>query len=48
MHKTRIHYYLIEEAKNLLLSSNKSVGELAFFGFEHHNIFPAYSNLKPE
>lgn len=35
----RIHYYLIEEAKNLLLSSNKSVSELSFsLGFE----FPRY------
>lgn len=36
----RIHYYLIEEAKNLLLSSNKSVGELAFsLGFEYPQYF---------
>ncbi len=36
----RIHYYLIEEAKNLLLSSGKSVGELAFsLGFEYPQYF---------
>jgi AraC-like DNA-binding protein len=36
----RIHYYLIEEAKNLLLSSNKSVSELAFsLGFEYPQYF---------
>ncbi len=37
--KDRIHYYLIEEAKNLLLSTNKTVGELAFdLGF----VYPQY------
>lgn len=36
----RIHYYLIEEAKNLLLSSEKTVGELAFsLGFEYPQYF---------
>ena len=36
----RIHYYLIEEAKNLLLSSDKSVGELAFsLGFDYPQYF---------
>lgn len=36
----RIHYHLIEEAKNLLLSSNQSVGELAFsLGFEYPQYF---------
>ncbi|HEX8018770.1 helix-turn-helix transcriptional regulator [Mucilaginibacter sp.] len=36
----RIHYYLIEEAKNLLLSSNKSVSELAYsLGFEYPQYF---------
>jgi len=36
----RIHYYLIEEAKNLLLSTNKTVGELAFdLGFEYPQYF---------
>ncbi|MBS1509881.1 MAG: helix-turn-helix transcriptional regulator [Bacteroidetes bacterium] len=36
----RIHYYLIEEAKNLLLSSDKGVGELAFsLGFEYPQYF---------
>lgn len=36
----RIHYYLIEEAKNLLLSSNKTVGELTFaLGFEYPQYF---------
>lgn len=36
----RIHYYLIEEAKNLLLNSDKTVGELAFsLGFEYSQYF---------
>lgn len=36
----RIHYYLIEEAKNLLLSSDQSVSELAFgLGFEYPQYF---------
>ncbi|MGC4102437.1 helix-turn-helix domain-containing protein [Ferruginibacter sp.] len=36
----RIHYYLIEEAKNLLLSSGKTVAELAFsMGFEYPQYF---------
>lgn len=36
----RIHYYLIEEAKNLLLTTNKTVGELAFdLGFEYPQYF---------
>lgn len=35
-----IHYYLIEEAKNLLLGSDKPVGELAFsLGFEYPQYF---------
>lgn len=35
-----IHYYLIEEAKNLLLSSNKTIGELAYsLGFEYPQYF---------
>ena len=38
--KDRIHYYLIEEAKNLLLSTDKTVGELAFdLGFEYPQYF---------
>ena len=38
--KDRIHYHLIEEAKNLLLSTNKTVGELAFdLGFEYPQYF---------
>ena len=38
--KDRIHYYLIEEAKNSLLNTNKSVGELAFdLGFEYPQYF---------
>ncbi|MBO9201990.1 AraC family transcriptional regulator [Niastella sp. MAH-29] len=36
----RIHYYLVEEAKNLLLSSNQSVSELAYsLGFEYPQYF---------
>lgn len=36
----RIHHYLIEEAKNLLLNSDKSVGELSFaLGFEYPQYF---------
>lgn len=36
----RIHYYLIEESKNLLLGTEKSVGELAFaLGFEYPQYF---------
>ncbi|MFT3705618.1 MAG: helix-turn-helix transcriptional regulator [Agriterribacter sp.] len=36
----RIHYHLIEEAKNLLLNSDKTVGELAFtLGFEYPQYF---------
>jgi AraC-like DNA-binding protein len=36
----RIHYYLIEEAKTLLLNSDKTVGELAFsLGFEYPQYF---------
>jgi AraC-like DNA-binding protein len=35
-----IHYYLIEEAKNSLLSTNKSVGEIAYsLGFEYPQYF---------
>lgn len=38
--RDRIHYYLIEEAKNLLLSTNKTVGALAFdLGFEYPQYF---------
>jgi AraC-like DNA-binding protein len=38
--KDRIHYYLIEEAKSLLLGTNKTVGELAFdLGFEYPQYF---------
>lgn len=38
--KDRIHHYLIEEAKNLLLNTNKTVGELAFdLGFEYPQYF---------
>jgi AraC-like DNA-binding protein len=36
----RIHYYLIEEAKNLLLGSDKTVSELAYtLGFEYPQYF---------
>ncbi|NCD68150.1 helix-turn-helix domain-containing protein [Mucilaginibacter agri] len=35
-----IHYYLIEEAKNILLNSNRSVGEIAYtLGFEYPQYF---------
>jgi len=35
-----IHYYLIEEAKSLLLNSDKSVSELAYsLGFEYPQYF---------
>lgn len=35
-----IHFYLIEEAKNMLLSTNKSVGEIAYsLGFEYPQYF---------
>jgi AraC-like DNA-binding protein len=38
--KDRIHYHLIEEAKNLLLSTDKTVGALAFdLGFEYPQYF---------
>jgi AraC-like DNA-binding protein len=38
--RDRVHYYLIEEAKNLLLSTNKTIGELAFdLGFEYPQYF---------
>jgi len=43
----RIHYYLIEEAKNLLLSSDKTVSELAFsLGFEYPQYFSRLFKLK--
>ncbi len=35
-----IHFHLIEEAKNVLLSTNKSVGEIAYsLGFEYPQYF---------
>jgi len=35
-----IHYYLIEEAKNLLLTSDRTVGEIAYaLGFEYPQYF---------
>ncbi|MBO9202029.1 helix-turn-helix transcriptional regulator [Niastella sp. MAH-29] len=35
-----IHFYLIEAAKNMLLSTNKSVGEIAYsLGFEYPQYF---------
>src|SRR3569833_16585 len=35
-----IHFYLIEEAKNILLSTDKSVGEIAYsLGFEYPQYF---------
>jgi len=45
--KDRIHYHLIEEAKNLLMSTNKTVGELAFdLGFEYPQYFSRLFKLK--
>ena len=42
-----IHHYLIGEAKNLLLNSNKSVSELAFtLGFEYPQYFSRLFKLK--
>ncbi|MDE1191735.1 MAG: helix-turn-helix transcriptional regulator [Arachidicoccus sp.] len=42
-----IHHYLIEEAKNQLLNSNKSVSELAFeLGFEYPQYFSRLFKLK--
>jgi AraC-like DNA-binding protein len=38
--KNHIHFYLIEEAKNLLLSTDKSVAEVAYtLGFEYPQYF---------
>lgn len=38
--RDHIHFYLIEEAKNILLSTNKSVGEIAYLlGFEYPQYF---------
>src|SRR6202007_3272517 len=38
--KDHIHYYLIEEAKNILLSTDKSVAEIAYeLGFEYPQYF---------
>jgi AraC-like DNA-binding protein len=35
-----IHFYLIEEAKNILLNTNKSIGEIAYsLGFEYPQYF---------
>lgn len=35
-----IHYYLIEEVKNILLNSNNSVSEVAYsLGFEYPQYF---------
>ncbi|BAV06963.1 AraC-type DNA-binding protein [Filimonas lacunae] len=35
-----IHFYMIEEAKNILLSTNKSIGEIAYaLGFEYPQYF---------
>ena len=35
-----IHFYLIEEAKNILLGTNKSIGEIAYsLGFEYPQYF---------
>lgn len=38
--KDHIHHYLIETAKNILLGSNKSIGEIAYeLGFEYPQYF---------
>lgn len=38
--RDHIHFYVIEEAKNILLSTNKSVGEIAYsLGFEYPQYF---------
>ncbi|WP_114821586.1 helix-turn-helix domain-containing protein [Chryseobacterium sp. KLBC 52] len=38
--KDHIHHFLIEEAKNILLSSNKSISEIAYeLGFEYPQYF---------
>ncbi|MFN8576318.1 MAG: helix-turn-helix transcriptional regulator [Candidatus Sericytochromatia bacterium] len=42
-----IHYYLIEEAKNLLLSTNNSINDLSFsLGFEYPQYFSKLFKLK--
>ncbi len=42
-----IHYYLIEEAKNILLNTNHSVGEIAHsLGFEYPQYFSKLFKLK--
>ncbi|MCU0421416.1 MAG: helix-turn-helix transcriptional regulator [Bacteroidia bacterium] len=42
-----IHYHLIEEAKNILLSSNQSVSEIAYsLGFEYPQYFSKLFKLK--
>ena len=42
-----IHFYLIEEAKNILLSTNKSVSEIAYdLGFEYPQYFNKLFKLK--
>ncbi|WP_163411220.1 helix-turn-helix domain-containing protein [Flavobacterium ajazii] len=42
-----IHYFLIEEAKNILLSTNNSVGEIAYnLGFEYPQYFSKLFKLK--
>jgi AraC-like DNA-binding protein len=38
--KDTIHYYLIEEAKRILLGTNKSISEIAYeLGFEYPQYF---------
>ncbi|WP_240312821.1 helix-turn-helix domain-containing protein [Flavihumibacter solisilvae] len=48
----RIHYYLIEEAKNMLLNSNKSVSDLAYslgFGYPQYfsRLFKSKTGMTP-
>lgn len=44
-----IHYYLVEEAKNILINSDKSVGEIAYsLGFEYPQYFSKLFKQKTE
>lgn len=42
-----IHYYLIEEAKSILLNTDHTVGEIAYdLGFEYPQYFSKLFKLK--